>query len=263
MKIFLHISLIALFVFVYSLAAFGQTNEQIENELVSGIKEIQKFTIYGGEYDRQKLENAQVAFEKLLLDSTKVGSTLNHKFGELAELMFIVTSEDGRFRTYSWDLQDGGTMHRFARVYQFQTADGGVYSKIEETPEEGMGPGFVTDIFTLGTNRGKVYIVCSTFIASGKLHSQSAGLYRIDGKTLNGKVKLFRTRSGTTNRLSFEYDNFSLVDRADRPAKLISFDANTGVLKIPVVTKDAEYPDGRVTDRFISYKFDGTYFVRS
>jgi hypothetical protein len=254
--------LVTLFVFVSSLSVFGQNNEKIENELVSGIKEIQKYSIYGGDYDQQKLSNAQGVFEEQLLKFTKVRSTLNYAFSGLDELMFIVTSEDGKFRVYSWDLQDGGTMHRFARVYQYQGPDGEVYSKAEGSPEEGMGLGFVTDIFTLNTKTGKVYIVCSTFIASGKLQLQSADLYRIEGKTLNDKVKLFKTRSGVTNRLSFEYDNFSVIDREDHPSKLISFDGKTGVLRIPVVIKDTEYPDGRVTNRLISYRFDGRYFVR-
>ena len=262
MKIISYIRLIVLFAFASSLSVLGQTNEQIENELVSGIKEIQRYSIYGGEYDQQKLSNAQDVFQRQLLKFTKVGSTLTYKFGELDGPMFIVTSDDGRFRNYSWDLEDGGTMHRFARVYQYQGADGEVYSKMEQAPEQGMGPGFVTDIFTLSTAKGNVYVVCSTFIASSKLHSQSADLYRIDGKGLNDKVKLIKTRSGVTNRLSFEYDNFSLMDREDRPTKLISFDEKTGVLKIPLIVKDTEYPDGRVTDRFISYKFDGAYFVR-
>jgi hypothetical protein len=263
MKTFLQKTLVALFVFVSSLSVFGQTNEQIEVELVSGIKEIQKYSIYGGEYDQQKLADAQEVFEKHLLKFTKVESTLDHKFGELDALMSIVTSDDGKFRNYSWDLEDGGTMHRFARVYQYRGMDGKVYSQTQESAEEGMGPGFVTDIFTLSTKTGNVYIVCSTFIASSKLHSQSAELYRIEGRTLNDKVKLIKSRSGLTNRLSFEYDNFSVMDREDRRGKLISFDAKTGVLKIPVVIKDTVYPDGRVTDRFISYRFDGTYFVRS
>lgn len=263
MKAFSNITLVALFVFGSFLSVFGQSNERIEQELISGIKDIQKYTIYGGEYDREKLSNAQDVFQERLLKFTKVRSTLNYAFTELGEMMSIVTSEDGKFRNYSWDLQDGGTMHRFARLYQYQGADGEVYSRVEELPKEGMGPGFVTDIFTLNTKTGEVYIVCSTFIASGKLHSQSADLYRIEGKALNEKVKLFKTRSGLTHRLSFEYDNFSVIDREDRPSKLISFDGKTGVLKIPVVIKDTEYPDGRVTNNFISYRFDGTYFVRA
>ena len=51
MKIISYIRLIVLFAFASSLSVLGQTNEQIENELVSGIKEIQRYSIYGGGYD--------------------------------------------------------------------------------------------------------------------------------------------------------------------------------------------------------------------
>jgi hypothetical protein len=242
---------------------FAQTDAQIEKELVSALKDIQTNSSYGGNYDEEKIKAAQAAFEGKLLKHTKSASTLNYKFGELGEHMPIATSEDGRFRIYSWDLMDGGTMRHFARLYQYQSPDGKVYSQTEKLPEQGMGPGFITDIFTLDTKDGKVYIAASTFIASGKLQSQSADLFRIDAGALNDKVNLIKTKSGLTNSVRFEYDNFSVIDRKDRPAKLITFDQKTNTLKIPVVIKDKEYPDGRVTDKFISYKFDGKYFVRS
>jgi hypothetical protein len=176
--------------------------------------------------------------------------------------MSIATSADGKFRIYSWDLQDGGTMHRFGRVHQYQSADGEVYSKAEEIPEQGMGHGFVTDIYTLDTKDEKVYIVCTTFIASSKNYFQSADLYKIEGSTLNDKVKLIKTRSGLTNTLNFEYDNFSVIDRTETQGRLITFDAKTRTLKIPVVIKDEEFPDGRVTDGVIRYRFTGKYFVK-
>jgi hypothetical protein len=177
--------------------------------------------------------------------------------------MYNATSDDGRFRIYSWDLEDGGTMHNFARVYQYQGASGKVYSKTDAPVEEEDGAGgFVTDIFTLDTKGGKVYIVCSTFIGSTQDHGQSADLYKIEGNKLNDKVKLIKTKSGLTSSLSFAYSFFSVVDRPGRPVKLISFDKKTNTLKIPVVIEDEEFRSGRVTNKFISYRFDGTYFVK-
>ena len=258
----LKIGLIALFIFFFAISLFAQNNEQIENELVLGIKDIQTFSIHGGEYDREKLSKAQKGFEEKLLKFTKVDSTLNYEFAKLRELMFIASSEDGKFRNYSWNLQDGGTMHHFARAYQYQGADGRVYSKTEKVVKEGMGPGFVTDIFTLDTPGSTVYIVCSTSIASTRLNLQSADLYKIEGGTLNDKVKLIKTSAGLTNTLNFEYDNFSVIDQKEPPSKLITFEEKSRTLKIPVVIKDTEYPDGRVTTKFISYRFNGKYFVK-
>ncbi len=264
MKNLRKINFVLLFVFTFSLSAFGQSNEQIEKELIAGIKEIQKYGSYGGNYDEEKLPAAQDDFEAKLLKYTKTAQTLEYKFSGLADLMFIATSDDGRFRIYSWDLEDGGTMHDYTRVYQYQAADGKVYSKTDEklNPKEGDFGSFVHDIFTLDTKDGKVYIVCSTFIGSTKLRHQSADLYKIDGATLDDNVKLIKTKSGLTNTLGFEYDFFSVVDRRERPIRLISFDKKTKTLRIPIVVEDKEFFDGRVTNKFISYRFDGTYFVK-
>lgn len=260
MKAFISI----IFCLALGVAAFAQTNAQIERELAAGIKEIEKYGTYGGNYDEDKLPKAQDAFKNKLLKYTKKPATLGYKFPELDKSMYIATSDDGKFRIYSWDLQDGGTMHNFARVYQFVGADGKVYSKTGAAAAEDEGdPGsFVTDIFTLDTNAGKVYIVCSTFIGSTQDHSQSANLYRIEGNKLNDKVKLIKTKSGLTDSLSFAYSFFSVVDRPERPVKLISFDKKTRTLKIPVVIVDEELRSGRVTNKSISYRFNGTYFVK-
>ena len=261
MKIFIT----AILLLAAALPALAQTNAQIERELVAAIKELQKNSTYRGNYEGEKLSAAQEAFEQKLLKHTKNPATLAYGFGALDEHMYIATSDDGRFRIYSWDMEDGGTMHNFSRVYQYLGADGKVYSRGEDPSEEEEGGGsgsFVTDIFTVDTKNGKVYIVCSTFIASTQDHGQSADLYKIEGSRLNDEVKLIKTRSGLTDTLNFTYNFFSVVDREERPVRLISFDKKTKTLRIPVVIEDEEYRNGRVTNRTISYRFDGTYFVK-
>lgn len=256
------IIIIAFLLLTSVIPALAQSNAQIEQELVAAIKEVQKYSTYAGNYDEEKLPAAQKVFEEKLLKYTKIPATLNYKFTDLSELMYIATSEDGKFRIYSWDTEDGGTMHNFSRIYQYQGADGKVYSKPDQTSEEGDPGSFVTDIFSLDTANGKVYIVCSTFIGSTSDNGQSAVLYKIDGNALEDKVKLIKTKSGLTDSLHFGYNFFSIVDRSERPIRLISFDKKTKTLKIPVVIEDKEFPNGRVTNRFISYRFDGTYFVK-
>lgn len=256
------ILIIAIFLFAFAFSASGQTNAQIEKELVAAIKDIQKYSIYGGGYDEEELAKTQDVFREKLLKYTKIPSTLGYKFNDLSEHLFIATSDDGKFRIYSWDLEHGGTMHDYARVYQYQGGDGKVYSSADEKNEEGSIGSFVYDIFTLDAKNGKIYIVCSTFIGSTSDHSQSARLYKIEGGKLDDNVKLIKTKSGLTNSLGFGYNFFSVVDREERPIKLISFDKKAKTLKIPVVIEDKEFPNGRVTDRFITYQFNGNYFVK-
>ena len=263
MKKLLQIGLAASFLmFAFAPSVFAQSSAQIEKELIAALKEVQKYGTYGGGHDEEKLSKAQDVFAAKILKYTKIASTLSYKFTALADDMYIATSEDGKFRIYSWDLEDGGTMHFFARVYQYLATDGKVHSEIEKPTEEGEAGGFAHDIFTLDTRDGKVYIVCSTFVGSSKDEFQSADLYKIEGEKLNDDVKLIKTKSGLTSTLGFGYDFFSVVDRKERPVKLISFDQKTKTLKIPVVIEDTELSSGRVTKKFISYRFDGTYFVK-
>jgi len=79
---------------------------------------------------------------------------------------------------------------------------------------------------------------------------------------LDQRVRLIKTKAGMQNRIGFEYGFFSVANRKERPIKLIRFDERTKTLMIPVVIADkATDGPGRVTNRFINYRFNGTYFV--
>ncbi len=263
MKKLITINFAVLILLLLAFSAFAQTPNKIEQELVNDIKEVRKYSNYGSNYDDEKLSAANKVFEEKLLKYTKMAATLKYPFAELNKFMANATAVDGKFRVYTWDSESGGTMHDYYRVYQFQGADGKVYSQTEDNSEEDGGAGsFVYDVFTVDAKDGKFYVVCTNFIGSTNDHYQSANLFKIEGNKINDKVNLIKTKSGLTNSLSFEYNFFSVVDRKERPIKLILFDAKTNTLKIPVVINDQKFPNGRVTDKFISYKFDGTYFVK-
>lgn len=260
--------IILLFFTALSLSIFAQTPQKMEQDLVATINQIDKYSTYGGNYDDEKLSAADKAFEEKLLKYTKNAATLKYNFPKLRESVTIITSEDGKFRTYSWDEGTGGTMHDYSVVYQYQGTDGKVYSRTneksseEEEDEDSGGGGFINNIYTVNVAGGNIYIVCSTFVASTIDHYESADLYKIEGSTLNDKVELFKTKEGLTNSIGFEYDFFSVADRKERPIKLILYDKATKTVKIPIVIQDKKSPVGRVTNRFINYKFDGKYFVR-
>ena len=265
MKTLMKINFAALLVVVLSLAALAQTNAQIEKELVAAIKEVQKYGTYGGNYDDDKLTEAENNFQEKLLKYTKSSATLKYAFPSLGDLIIIATSEDGKLRTYSWDEESGGTMHDYSVVYQYQGADGKIYSRVDKqnaNEEDTAGGSFVYDIFTVNAKSEKIYALCTTFIGSTTDHYGSVGLNKIDGSELVDKIKLFKTTSGLTDSIGFEYDFYSVADSDGRPLKLIRFDKTTQTIKIPVVIQDKESPLGKVTNRFISYRFDGTYFIK-
>lgn len=256
--------MLLLTILVSSVFAFGQSNAQIEKDLVTALKEVQQYSAYGSNYDEDKLSKANNDFEEMLLKYTKIPSTLQYKFRQMDGLMMNATSDDGKFRIYTWDTEGGGTMHDYSRIYQYQGADGKIYSKkgVNDSDENDSPGSFVTDIFSVNSKDGKVYIVSTTFIGSTNDNYGAADLFKIDGDALKDKVKLFKTKSGLTNSISFEYNFFSVVDRKERPIHLILFDKATQTLRIPIVINDKEFPNGRVTNKFINHKFDGDYFVK-
>ncbi len=246
---------------VLSISTFAQTPQNIEQELIKLYAKVDDNAGYKSNNDSDLLEKANDDFKAKMLKYTKTASTLKYKFGELQKEITIKTSEEGKFRAYSWDRLDGGTMHFFETVYQFQAKDGKVYSQAVKT-EEGNAGGFVNDIFSIETKLGNIYLVCSYAIGSTQDRYEGVGLLKIDGNNLNDKVKLFKTKSGLTNSIGFSYNFFSVLDKKRDNDDLILYDKKTKVLKIPVVIEDKEFGNGRVTDKFISYKFNGTYFVK-
>ena len=252
---------VLLVIVVFSASAFGQTSEAIEKELVGLYGKINENSAYSSNSDGELLEKSNEEFKQKLLNHTKIASTLKHKFSELEKEISITTSKDGKFRVYSWDRMDGGTMHFFETVYQFQGADGRVYSKSNDL-EEGDSGSFVYEIFEVEAKTEKVYLVCSTSILSTSDAYQSVNLFEIENNSLNSNIKLIKTKTKLNNSLGFEYDFFSVVDRKERPIKLILFDKKTKTISIPVVIDDTKFQYGKVTNKFISYKFNGTYFVK-
>lgn len=242
-------------------SAFGQSNTEIEQELVGHIQNIQKWSNYTDDYNGDLLAKENELFKKKFVGYTKIASTLKHQFNELEKYLYLNTSEDGKLRIYSWDTESGGTMHFFCTIYQFQGKDGKVYSEVTEY-EEGDPGMFVSDIFDFDTNNGKVYLIRFTSVLSSVLSNESIDIFEIVDNSLNQK-KLIKTKSGLTSSIGFEYDFFSVIDRKENPRKLIHFEKENKTIKIPVVIEDKNFLNGgKVTDRFINYKFDGTYFLK-
>ncbi|MBU2797881.1 hypothetical protein HFU75_14155 [Acidithiobacillus sp. VAN18-2] len=244
--------------FFISPVAYGGNNSEMEKELVVYLKKIQKLST---DYRQDGLlEKENQAFRKKLLDFVKMPSSLSSKYTELKKFMYISTSKDGEVRAYTWDTELGGTMHFFDTVYQFMGKNGKIYTESEERGKNDPG-GILTGIFDVNTEKGKVYLLRSTAILGSSLDYESIRVVEIAENSLQDK-KLIKTESGLTSSIGFEYDFFSIDDSGERPIRLIKYDTATKTIKIPVVVSSQKFPYGRVTDRFISYKFNGTFFVR-
>jgi hypothetical protein len=253
---------ISIFLLVIAAPAAAQGNARIEAELVEAFKDVRKYSTYVSGGDAEKLSRANQVFKEKLLKYTEIPSTLAYEFRELDKYMHNAVSEDGRLRIYSWDTEEGGTMRFFDRVYQYRGADGKVYSRSDPPADEYYPGSFALKIFHLGTKSGRIYIVSAMSVGTSIDYYQSADVYKITGNVLTDRVKVIKTRSGLTNSVGFGYNLFSAMARRRLPGELISFNRKTKTLKIPVVIKDQEYLAGGITNRSISYRFNGKYFIK-
>ena len=242
---------------ISAVVSFAQTPAETETKLLSRYAKIEKWSNYGDNPDQDQLDKENELFKKELMESCSRPATLSYAFPKLREQIHIATSKDGRLRIYSWDMQTGGTMRDFDMVYQYRGTSESVYSS------PGAASGFYHDIFQVDSTRGPIYLPVATFIASGTYMSESLSVVRIDGDELVLTSKLIRTAKALQNSIDFSYDFGSVMDRKERPVKLFKFDRAKSTFSFPIVIEDKQTPQGRVTNRLIKYRFDGTYFVRA
>jgi len=138
-------------------------------------------------------------------------------------------------------------------MYQYR-ANGKVYS-IHMEREEGDAGMFYSDLFTIKASNKTWYLAISNAIFSTKDIRESISGFSIENGTLNDTLPMFKTKKRLLNSIDVDFDFFSVVDRPERPVKLIKYDPAKKIVYIPVVEEN-----GRVTDRFILYQFKGRYF---
>lgn len=245
----------------FALSAVAQTPARIERELVNHVRSIGRLAAENTGEAAARLDAENDALKAKLVKYGRLASVLKHPFSDLKKVMYIATSRDGKFRIFSWDTRTGGTMHFFENVFQYQGAGGKIVAKAAVL-DDGDPGGFYHDIFQVAGKRGPVYIGRLTSVLSTRDSYEEVCLFRVSGTRLDDELRLFKTKAGMQNRIGYEYDFFSVVDRKERPIKLARFDEKTGTIMIPVVIADkASDGPGRVTDRFIKYRFNGTNFV--
>jgi hypothetical protein len=245
--------------------ARAQTLAKIEAELLKHLDAIDKASNYGGSSDYEILEAENEALQNAFLKYGSRADVLSYSFPKLKKRIYLTTSRNGKLRAYSWDTNEGGTMHDFVTVFQFQGVGGKVnaWSEPYSQSMEDRGAGtFVNQIFQVDTGKQPIYLVVDTFIGSTSLAGQGIHAFRINGNKLDRMAKVIKTANGITDSISFEYDFFSVVDHPERPIRLFSYDETKRSFRFPVVIEDSKTPQGRVTNRYITYRFDGKYFMK-
>jgi len=244
----------------------AQTLTKVEDEILAHMVKLEKASNYGGSSDYDVLAKENQAIRAALLKYGVRADVLASPAVRLKKKLTITTSRDGKLRTYSWDSEEGGTMHDFLTVYQFRGKSGKVHAWAEpysQSMENRGAGGFVQQIFQTDAAAGPIYLAVSTTVDSTSLAGQTIMALAIDGEKLDRNPKVIKTASGVTSSIGFQYDFFSVVDHPERPVKLFFYDDTTKSFRFPVVIADKKTPQGRVTNRFITYRYNGKYFERA
>jgi len=237
-------------ILAFSTSVPAQSNRAIERELVGHMKNIERFSRGGTKQDYDRQDKEERALKRKLLRYSRRPSILNYDFPELGRLMKILTSDDRRLRLYSWDSPSGGTMSFTETVLQYQGSDGVLRASSEEIGGESGGMGrYPLEIRSLMTKTGPVYVVITTARASNIMEC---------AKFVN--AKLFKTQSGLSSEIKFSYDNQSFKNNQFN--QVIKFDRKSNTITFPVVIVESGWGEGRITDDLITYKFNGTHFVK-
>ncbi|RVT98164.1 hypothetical protein EOD41_17485 [Mucilaginibacter limnophilus] len=203
------------------------------------------------------LENANVVFGKKLKNYTgKYSFTISHPFNQLTKAgLKVVTSADGLLRIYSWDTSLGGTMHKFRNIAQYKSGTK-VYSTLLITDKAGFEP-FYSDIYPINTEEKTYYLSINKSILSSAYLVQGVRVFTIEHDKLNINAKLIKTKSGLNYRLDVDSDLSADVNKGIGEQPELQFYPKTQALKVPLITSK-----GKITNKFIVYKFTGKYFER-
>ena len=230
---------------------------KIEYDLLTSYKKILSNVFDSSEINLEEIEkDNQIFREKMVSYTSNYRETLTYKFDSLKKYIDIVTTDDGLLRIYSWDTWLGGTMHQFENLFQFKCGDKVCTLLITDTSEISEVP-FYSDIFTLKTDKKTYYLAIGNQIFSSNDVGQLIKVFTIENNKINDNVKLIKTQSGFTNKIAVYFDFFTVMDKPERPVRLIKYDKIKKIIYIPIVLED-----GKVTDRYIQYKFNGHYFEK-
>jgi hypothetical protein len=192
---------------------------------------------------------------KLLNYITKNSQSLNCQFQSFKDSIgTVLTTENGVLRIYSWDTWQGGTMKDYANIFQYKSGNKVLVDTFEKV--EGYFGTYYSDLKTLKINDKSYYLAISSGSLSSKDCYEKITVFSIEKNKL-GETPIIKTKNGLKNSISFEYDFFSVVDRPERPIQLIKYDQTKKTIYIPVV-----FENGKVTDKYITYKFTGEYFEK-
>lgn len=227
---------------------------KLEQDIQKKVDRISYWAESNSDTKYDSLDKANQNLSNYLLTVTKsIPASLGWKFN--IKQLTTATSPDGLLRIYSWDTWTGGTMHYFQNVVQYRVGNKVNSTGIEDKDGDGDAGYYYENIYLLKKGDKSYYLVNYKGIYSSKDISEGLRVFNFQNGQLLANTKLIKTLSGLHNSIEYSYDFFSIVDWKVRPS--ILYDSVKKEIKIPLVDES-----GRVTKRFITYKFTGQYFEK-
>lgn len=237
----------AIVFFIFS-NLFRAQNTKLENKEQYFLTQYKKYS-ENEDYDSKSDESLKFSgeFKKFIVENPE---TFTYDFKLLNKKLFIATSADKKLRFYGWDTELGGTMKSFDQIIQYSSNG---KTKTIFNKDQADTAYFVSEIIKVSLNDQAYYLVISNGIFSSKDQAQMVQAFTISNNMLVDSEKIFKTKTTTLNKIQVNFDFFSVVDRPERPLKLIKFEKNK--LYIPIVDKE-----GKVSDKFLLYQLNNNYF---
>lgn len=239
----------------------AQSIQQIETELKQHLKRIDEFAYLSlktdaSAFDSLLFENIQLE-EKLIQYSKKYPEMLSYEFSQLKNENFsVATSPDRKFRIFSWDQRTGGSMHFYDNVFVYQI-NKETFAYSPSLPEGDPG-GYYSDIYQLKDEKESFYLGYQHRVFSNRDQYQGIQVFNIEKGSLNEQYKKILTKSGYTATLGFSYNFFSVVDKKERPIRLIKYLNGSKTITIPVVDENGYVHNKKQ----ITYQYNGHYFTK-
>lgn len=239
-----------------SQAAVADSCTAIDKNLAAYYKSMAESSSYYGKHDDNNFDKATKDFYDAVADYTVAPDGIACDLDQAKKVGINVnTSADGKFRTLSWDELNGGTMHHFNGLIQFQS----------EQTDHILTNAINRDVMAVKTiklpdekdSEKTIYMLIERGIYSNIARSESINLYEIEGDKLI-YPNIIQTSSRTTNTLGFEYSAHS----PNGPIKMpfFHYEPKDKVISFPVVIESEEYIYGELTNRLIKYQFKDGFF---
>lgn len=115
-----------------TIPVFAQSEKEIEQKLLSEYHRLFEEGVLNDEYYEER-----IAFKDFFIQEiNKSSHILDYSLAQLSKKIRIVSSSDGKFRTYGWNDQSGGTWLSLVAIAQYKTRSGEPKAKQLNTGDE-------------------------------------------------------------------------------------------------------------------------------